>query len=911
VPEIWSPFQGYNDVKRKKVKAQQMSESELRLHVSALYSLAMKPYMKTPAFLKIATEITNLATCMEKYADYLQDQLKKQNANQSMMHPVRMVETEVSIEYRQPCSLVKEDYTLFEKDVLDAGLLKPVQFDENVHYTRGFETPQHRYRFIANMHLSIPIEIVKYSPGGSSFTSVFAYQVDANRSADDEKTQSAQVVASLRPKLKEYHTRAMKKEFKARVGTVVKVSGGTLEHVYQELTNDASAHSHPDIAERIRLITLGETGLVADLRTQNAGRPNDYYDVFFEKMAEVIEDVVAADERRHNTAHLSEWVSLPDLISKCTERCPEGTPIPSKSLVRLQFTPRNPYAHTALKFTSRFDVQYKIQRRQIRASHPDAHYCAAQLKYLKAMAVDLKSDAVLIFCDDKAKIPFGEPGHILSTGVRGRSSLCPSETTLASEDHDVHHKGSLTPSVYLKSEIPSDVNKSFCRGQVLVTVNDSIFQASSPMRHAATVLRELAKGEVAPVFLKFSDGGTDQRNNLESVKCSLITVFKKLDLDMVVACRCAPGQSWCNTAERVMSILNIALQNCALEREKCSEDTERLLRSCSSGASIRAEKDRSTLVKEWSEVVGKLQKTVGDRFSRMSLKQKPIDVQDPVEENDIRSLEEMLESLFPGLDVSKLTKQGLKKNQAYQNWLQKHCRERTYSFQIRKCSDLLCCKAPKLTELEWLPDPVLDSSGDHYLPYDQVKGTVTTDENRPSARPAKEKLGYSLEGPAAKKIKKSTTRKDDASCSSQPDMSTETGIFTAQMARSFITCIECLKPRLLYSKYTLTSRQALLLTVVQDDAEFTCGSPLVVSGHPLHNVIHARQPMNCADPVEVPYYTAAFGRVDICAHCAVPDCVADADLRSRFKTVLPCCASCFELGFRPLCYRPYGQITKN
>lgn len=60
-------------------------------------------------------------------------------------------------------------------------------------------------------------------------------------------------------------------------------------------------------------------------------------------------------------AHLSEWLSLADMIEKVKERCPEGTEIPSKALVRLQFAPRNKYTQRALSFTGRFQLHYKIQ----------------------------------------------------------------------------------------------------------------------------------------------------------------------------------------------------------------------------------------------------------------------------------------------------------------------------------------------------------------------------------------------------------------------------------------------------------------------------------------------------------------------------------------------------------------------
>ena len=51
-----------------------------------------------------------------------------------------------------------------------------------------------------------------------------------------------------------------------------------------------------------------------------------------------------------------------ELCSKAAEQCVDGIPVPSVSLVRLQFTPQHPYAHSALNFTSRIPVQYKIER---------------------------------------------------------------------------------------------------------------------------------------------------------------------------------------------------------------------------------------------------------------------------------------------------------------------------------------------------------------------------------------------------------------------------------------------------------------------------------------------------------------------------------------------------------------------
>lgn len=104
-----------------------------------------------------------------------------------------------------------------------------------------------------------------------------------------------------------------------------------------------------------------------------------------------------------------------------------------------------------------------------------------------------------------------------------------------------------------------------------MTLNDSVFQAFTPFRHAVSISKQIVDKEQVNILLKYSDGGVDHRNNLESVKCAYICMFNELNLDMLILCICAPGHSWRNPAERVMSILNLGLQNCSLERERLPE----------------------------------------------------------------------------------------------------------------------------------------------------------------------------------------------------------------------------------------------------------------------------------------------------------------------------------------------------
>ena len=108
-----------------------------------------------------------------------------------------------------------------------------------------------------------------------------------------------------------------------------------------------------------------------------------------------------------------------------------------------------------------------------------------------------------------------------------------SNSVLSALDHDVQQKGSLTPSVCLLVDIPEQVEDTFFRGQVFVTLKDSIYQHSSPWRHATELMENLRKSSmdegisaVPPMLLIYSDGGPHHRITFEIVKLSLISMFK-------------------------------------------------------------------------------------------------------------------------------------------------------------------------------------------------------------------------------------------------------------------------------------------------------------------------------------------------------------------------------------------------
>lgn len=62
----------------------------------------------------------------------------------------------------------------------------------------------------------------------------------------------------------------------------------------------------------------------------------------------------------------------------------------------------------------------------------------------------------------------------------------------------------------------------------------------------------------------FTDDGGDGNINRISTQVSLICLSIQLNLDMLIALRYCPTKSWVNPVGCIMSVLNLALQNCSV-----------------------------------------------------------------------------------------------------------------------------------------------------------------------------------------------------------------------------------------------------------------------------------------------------------------------------------------------------------
>ena len=84
----------------------------------------------------------------------------------------------------------------------------------------------------------------------------------------------------------------------------------------------------------------------------------------------------------------------------------------------------------------------------------------------------------------------------------------------------------MVPSVILLNDIPQEILGSWYHGQVYVSVKDTVFEPSSPLRHACELYNVLQSSSSSKsVLFLYSDGGPDHRLTYVSVQLSLVCLF--------------------------------------------------------------------------------------------------------------------------------------------------------------------------------------------------------------------------------------------------------------------------------------------------------------------------------------------------------------------------------------------------
>ncbi|XP_064646150.1 uncharacterized protein LOC135499336 [Lineus longissimus] len=616
------------------------------------------------------------------------------------------------------------------------------------------------------------------------------------------------VIAKIESEVPIYERRITKQNFIKAFGFVA--DSVALRAIFSQLTRDNSAPvnlNSQEIDERFKFAMLSEdAGIMVDLRHQGPENRPDTFREFFEATEKYLaEDIgVACQERRHGEQlYLAKAVSLKDLHQRVKERVPADTNIPSVKWLRYQFQPINLQANTAKYYKGRMNIKMMVQKRQIRVNHVDAHYCAAAWRYMREMAILHREITTLVSADDKHKIKVGEPSYPLAAAERGKQVIVGPNQVMAVGDHDFS-KCTITPSVNFIIDIPTSINSSFYRGKVHIGFKDSIFKPSSALRHAAELAEILkTRGEgtyPTPVLLIYTDGGPDHRCTYMSVKLAMIALFLELTLDVLIALRTAPSNSWANPVERIMSIVNTGLQGVGMMRRKMSDDFESAIAGAGSVKEMREKLPSEELKVELEESLAFPIDILKNQMARLALKEKPFQSFDPASEATIDALWQQCLTVDGMLQRNDTTAKGVKNCDRLKAFMEHCCIEGHYTFQVKKCGadDCDICRPlrdERSKEVGNLPFPVLAGDG-HYRPFVDVYKTVTK-ENRPS-----------------KETRTKTARKA---------IPFSPSVQHVRNADVMVQCSECDKWRLVFAKKKLQPAKKRQLEEILEDVEFTCG----------------------------------------------------------------------------------------
>jgi hypothetical protein len=131
-------------------------------------------------------------------------------------------------------------------------------------------------------------------------------------------------------------------------------------------------------------------------------------------------------------------------------------------------------------------------------------------------------------------------------------------------------------------------------------------------------------------------------------------------------------------------------------------------------------------------------------------------------------------------------------NVEYRQWIDRHCRKRTCTFQIKKCDDAQCCNSPKipLDFYQWLSDPELAATPDdaaalHYKKFNEVYGKSDDKKHKPSLVAVSKTKSKSSDD-AVKQLDMNLVQ----SCTMK-----DASVYAEQCAKDIVFCTECRKPK--------------------------------------------------------------------------------------------------------------------
>ena len=875
--------------------------------------------------------IDGLFSSMQQRIKYYKRQAEEAAARRASDPAAFLSNEKVNIMKYEPLprqALVSEEYVEIQRVLEEENCdYCPLSLEEDIQPLSSME----RSRFIKGIALKFPVMVIACIIGGPYPNLYWVMRVPAlhGNLPPDHETKICEATRLCTSQVDVVLQRSVTRQLRRRAAALLP---GTAPHIIRELlrvifgdTAAPATSAEAKVDARVRLSIESDGELIADFRKYNGPERAKRLEKFWEVLKAVLgEKDQAADERRRGQPGAgiigSSIISIPILINEVEKRMMElyggkqqlvaaRHDIPSIQWVALNFMPKNRKDHRQLHYTGQFEVVYKIQKRTLRCDHPDAHYGNALQRYAREFALRLgNSKCIFISADDKARVEIGPPGVYHQSGVRNRRVPTVASEELNASDHDFDGS-SITPSVYLIHDLDEGKEGNWHRGDVYVGLKDSVFQRSTSLRHAEELIR-LVSPVIKPtqtVMMVLTDGGPDRNLERASIEASWLAVARELDLDGLIVMRTVPKLSWRNPVERVMSVLNLGLQNLAISRPAMPDNFEEKMTRCNSMAQIRELASTDGLQDAFMKSIGEVKGQIEERFKRLRWSGREIRVYAAGERKDMDDVSK----LFTDLDVDhfkersvgieNLKKQDIVGSRMVTSIIANHVSRSAYCWQFWKKQYCECeaCAADyigplrmdeeEFAALHKLPLPVPRVSVDEELQYkkfDEVFGSEPDASHRPGTGKVRGRKGTAKKGGPGVGQR----------CSRRSNVYSQTSV------RGFVTCGLCNKQRCIYALDRGFSRNAcrkMKLDAELETMDYTCGGELFEEGNTFANKLCVKEELCCSSDMESQFFlcNVAGRNLNVCSICGMDETTLvepPSELLELHCSAFPICQTCVD-----------------
>ena len=691
------------------------------------------------------------------------------------------------------------------------------------------------------LHSIIPTQsperfvIWSFQNGAQAPQSLFAISVDQNDSLEQIFEKIGQLKSQLQNLQKFFYPREFYQQFYSQVGAVTGISDQELKLVSSMIIGDGRKFTG-DVQDRFEEAIMScDPDFVFDLREFN-GREIKFTE-FLDEFRSSVEDYMVEDRGRHEMQYDGTVVSkvsmgfslrnvFQEVCKKVKEKLPH-CPLPkSEHFLHRYLIPRTKAAAESLtRQAPLVPLKLASQQKVIEKPNIDAHYNAAQYKYLRSMAVDLGPELVtMIGWDDKTGVDVGEPQQpTAATQHTGKSWI--HQESVAGEGQHSFHKTNLTPSVRFVHEIPRDMTGSFYRGQPQVAIKDAIFQPSNSARHA-TELGQMFHSQptnIKPVLFLTNDGGSDHTIRYERNVVAMLAVFLHFpQIQLLINFQLAAYRSAYHPVEKLNCLLNLAWNGISLAREKLEDPVlEKIFASCNSMKDARTAAEKHPgLVDAVSTCLKPSVDLLEERAKQANLKENFFETFDPASLIAMKEFFEILKQIDEEFDVDDYFDKSrtYHYSPAIKAYLETHAVFTYYSISFKRHDDLTVKSLEeRFPFLEWPADlealscPILDKENPgKYLQYEEVKKSSKSEKDfTDKFQPAKnQKIPSNI--PFAKNKQRA--------------------LYGAQVE---IVCEQCSKQRVVYFKYKPTRGQIEEAADALKQVRYICGGRISSFGRSL------------------------------------------------------------------------------